>query len=171
MWRVILSSNYLIQTVSGFFSLRHNQNMLILITFGMFFRSVFWFFLPLMACQKTGASPQVSFHSILTICYLSRQYNSPLYPCPRSPGNCWVDQATCEISDWTWTPSHYLNESSHCKSKLCSASGLSTFNTFWFKGLWSVIISYFMRWYPVCTGKEWNKTTRGESYEEQKHGG
>lgn len=61
-----------------------------------------------------------------------------------SPKNCWVDQAMSEIFDWTQTPSYHLHESSHSKSWLCSVSGLSTFNTFWFKttGLWSSRISW-----------------------------
>lgn len=122
----------------------------------------FLIFPPFDVLSKIGACPRcvITFYYILTICCLSRLHSSPLYPCPESPGNCWVDQATCEISDWTWTPSPHLSESSHYKSKLCSASGLWTFNTFCFKGLWSVIVSYFIGWYPVSTGKERNKTVR-----------
>lgn len=130
------------------------------------FRDFLWvcflIFPPFDDLSKIGAAPGV-IPFLLDIWFLSRLHSSPLYPCPWSPGNCWVDEATCEISDWTWTPSPHLNESGYCKSKLCSASGLSTFNIFWFKGLWSVITSYFIRWYPVSTGKEWNKTIRGES--------
>lgn len=133
---MISSSNYLIQTKCFLLLLIKAQAEYAYI--GNFWDDVWVCFLIFPAfdgSSKIGACPQVSLHSILTICHLSRLHNSPLYPCPRSPGNCWVDQATCEISDWTWTLSHYLNESSHCKSEPCSASGLSTFNTFWFKGL------------------------------------
>jgi hypothetical protein len=81
-WALIISGSL---SVSGFCLLMHKQNVPVFITFGMLVWVIFLIF-PFDVLSEICACLQVSLHSILTICSLSRLHNNPLYPCPWASG-------------------------------------------------------------------------------------